>query len=247
MRFSSDIHQRFVEQARWTEQAQLLLFDSTSLNSQSNILEVGCGTGALISSLYNICPANYTGVDFQYDLLKTVHHQFSLTCSDAFDLPFRTDYFDSAVCHYLLLWVSNPEAVLSEMLRVIHPGGTIAILAEPDYSSRIDFPDELSKIGSIQRESLIQQGANPDIGRHVADFLVRVDCTDVSWGILGAFQKKPSSAEEFLPELEILRSDLKGLLDEKDIERAIKQEIEYRLPNRRIQFIPTFFALGSKK
>lgn len=250
MRFTPDIHQRFMEQARWTEQAQRLLFETGTITSKSNILEVGCGTGALLSSLYEICPANYTGVDLQFDLLKTVDHldkTFSFTCSDANNLPFRNDSFDSTVCHYLLLWMSNPETVLFEMQRVTRSGGIIAILAEPDYSSRIDFPDELAMIGSIQRDSLIRQGANPDIGRYVADLLVRVDCTNISWGILGAFQKQPSSMEEFLPELNVLRSDLIDLLNQDTIARTIKQEIDYRLSNHRIQFIPTFFAFGVKK
>ncbi len=70
MVFSPDIHQRFVEQARWTEQAQRLLFQSVGFEPESRILEVGCGTGAFLSSIASISPLNYTGIDIQLDLLK---------------------------------------------------------------------------------------------------------------------------------------------------------------------------------
>ncbi|NLF49880.1 MAG: class I SAM-dependent methyltransferase [Leptolinea sp.] len=242
-----NLHQRFLEQARWTEQAQRLLFETTELSVDSTILEVGCGTGALLTSLNRICPAKYSGIDLQLDLLKFASIQqipFSLSCADALHLPFNNGSFDAVVCHFFLLWVSNPEIALIEMQRVTRSGGFIALLAEPDYGSRIDFPDDFVTAGAKQRDSLIRQGANPDIGRSIADLMVRRDCQNVSWGILGSYQKKVPEKEHTNSEMEIFKSDLSGILDEVSIEDIIKKETQYRLSNSRVQFIPTFYAFG---
>jgi SAM-dependent methyltransferase len=62
--------------------------------------------------------------------------------ADRHTLPFQP-VFDVTFCHFLLLWVSNPEKVVAEMGRVTRPGGSVR-LAEPDYGGRIDYPESLS-------------------------------------------------------------------------------------------------------
>ena len=48
----------------------------------------------------------------------------------------------------------NPLQALDEMKRVTRPGGHVLILAEPDYTHRIDFPDELEYLGKFRLNRL---------------------------------------------------------------------------------------------
>jgi SAM-dependent methyltransferase len=247
MRFPPDLHKRFVEQAAWTRQAQVLFLQSAGLTEKSRVLEVGCGTGALLSSLASINPALYTGVDIQFDLLETAKensNNFPLSCADGFYLPFPDDCFDTVVCHYFLLWIQNVSGMIKEMRRVTRPGGIIGALAEPDYGSRIDYPDEFSEIGRTQREALIHQGAEPDMGRKLASALARAGCERISQGILGSYQPQPPSDEQIESEQNLLKADLSTNMDTEPMQSLLQREKLEMAENTRVQFIPTFFCWG---
>ncbi len=247
MTFSIELHERFVEQAAWTWQAQRLLIESADFSPKSKILEVGCGTGAFLSSLNSISNSDYFGIDIQFNLLQfAFEHKspFQLSCADANLLPFRDGTFDAIVCHYFLLWVDNISNILSEMRRVTRSGGIIAALAEPDYGSRIDYPPDFVLPGKRQREALIRQGANPDMGRQLGEALSDSGCTQIAVGILGSFNAAPLSSKQALSEQEILKSDLENEIDENTINLLIQKDTASRMNKSRVQFIPTFFGWG---
>jgi hypothetical protein len=134
--------------------------------------------------------------------------------------------------------------MLKEMMRVTRPGGSIGALAEPDYGSRIDYPEELSEIGRAQRTALIQQGADPDMGRKLASALSMAGCERISQGILGAYQPQPSSLEQIASEQNVLKADLSTIMNTDLNQSLILLDRTARLENTRVQFIPTFFCWG---
>jgi ubiquinone/menaquinone biosynthesis C-methylase UbiE len=247
MLFTSEFHSRFVEQAAWTKQAQSLLIQSAGFHPQSKILEVGCGTCAAISSLNSISIADYYGIDIQYGLLdyaKNQKNSFPLTCADALVLPFRDGAFDAVICHYFLLWIKNIANVLAEMRRVVRSGGIIAALAEPDYGSRIDHPKDFEFVGKLQRDSLIRQGANPDIGRQLAEIFTNSGCKNLATGILGSYQPNPLTTLQISSEQNLLISDIQGTIDMASFQNLLDMDTTYRMNNSRVEFIPTFFCWG---
>jgi hypothetical protein len=134
--------------------------------------------------------------------------------------------------------------MLKEMMRVTRPGGIIGALAEPDYGSRIDFPEDLSEIGRAQRDALIQQGADPDMGRKLASSLSMAGCKRISQGILGSYQPQPQSQEQIASEQSVLKADLSTIVDAYPIQSLILLDRSTRLENTRVLFIPTFFCWG---
>jgi SAM-dependent methyltransferase len=247
MRFDPGLHERFVEQASWTRQAQSLFLEAACLSPDCRVLEVGCGTGAVIISLETIAKACYTGTDIQLDLLEYAVEKSStipFTCADGYSLPYSTGAFDAVFCHYFLLWVKDPLAILNEMRRVTRSGGLVAALAEPDYGSRIDYPDEFKAAGLAQRKSLIDYGADPDSGRKVASLLAGAGCERIAYGIFGAFQPQPPAQSQILSEQSLLERDVASSIDPITLKILLENDTRTRQENTRVQFIPTFFGWG---
>ena len=134
------------------------------------------------------------------------------------------------------------------MIRVTVPGGTILFLAEPDYGGRIDFPEKFTTLGEWQQAALRLQGADPQIGRQLADLLNQAGLQNSQVGVIGAQWHSPPSKEELASEWEIIRSDLEflNLTSEKvcladSLERA---DLKAWSTGARTLYVPTFYALG---
>jgi len=237
-----------MEQASWTLEARKLFLQKSGFLPKSKILEAGCGTGAILSSIQILQETQLYGIDIKPDMVQfadKINPQSILTCADAFRMPFPDEFFDAVICHFLLLWVLNPESLLNEFSRVLRPGGIIGLLAEPDYGSRIDYPPVLEKSGSLQREALFREGANPDIGRQIGELLGKSGCLNISTGILGSFQSE-SNIFDTTSEQSLLKSDLKNFVDSEELERLVDLDFTARNNHSRVQFVPTFFGWGNK-
>ena len=44
-------HARYTQQSKWTRDLRAYLFEKTGLTRAKHVLEVGCGTGAILSTL----------------------------------------------------------------------------------------------------------------------------------------------------------------------------------------------------
>ena len=82
------------------------------------VLDVGCGTG-FVSMLYP--NFDITGVDISDGMLA--HNPHKWIKAPAEQLPFPDNHFDFVVCRSLLHHLDEPMAGLSEMYRVLKPGG----------------------------------------------------------------------------------------------------------------------------
>jgi SAM-dependent methyltransferase len=81
-------------------------------------LEVGCGRG-----FFQDLVEDYTGVDLSDSVRQNLHKPFYQT--SATELPFGNDEFDAIWSVYTLEHIPEPEKALTEMRRVLKPGGLI--------------------------------------------------------------------------------------------------------------------------
>jgi SAM-dependent methyltransferase len=242
-----DWHKRFVQQAAWTNELRAYLFKHTGLESARRVLEVGCGTGAILADLNT--PAVVHALDREPTrLMETKSHspQAILTCGDALFLPYAPDIFDVTFCHFLLLWVRHPLQALQEMKRVTRSGGNILALAEPDYNGRVDKPDGLAPLGHWQAEALRHQGADPAIGVLLADFFHQAGIPLVETGCLREQRKSPPTPEEWELEWGVLEADLAGLVPAKELIRLKDLDEKAWQRHERVLNVPTYFAWGQK-
>lgn len=103
-------------------------------------LDAGCGTGFLSLELaargYRV-----TGVDFAPAMLVAARRKAAAAGlavrfeeGDAENLPFPSGSFDLAISRHVLWTLPHPEAAIDEWLRLLRPGGRLAIIDGAQYS-----------------------------------------------------------------------------------------------------------------
>jgi SAM-dependent methyltransferase len=244
-----DWHSRFQQQAGWTSSLRQYLVSRLNLGPSSRILEVGCGTGVITASLGQITPAKIFGLDLNLSFLRMAHQNASatrFTTGDALRLPFPDECFDAVVCHFFLLWVPQPDKVLSEMQRVTRTEGAVVAFAEPDYGGRIDYPDDLVEIGRLQADALQRQGADPKLGRKLSALFHLTGLRNIETGLLGGQWHGQPSPAELDSEWITLEADLAPTLPASRLREIKRHNQAAWQSGERTLFVPTFYAVGQK-
>lgn len=107
-------------------------------------LDVGCGSGALSDAvLEHSAPKSLVGIDPQEGVASDRDAAHSdpradFRCIDAQDMPFDNDAFDMAVSGLVINFIENQPKALSEMKRVLRPGGLVAAYVW-DFAGRMEL------------------------------------------------------------------------------------------------------------
>jgi ubiquinone/menaquinone biosynthesis C-methylase UbiE len=113
-------------------------------------LDVGCGTGILTQLISASCsPASVIAVDPAPSQIAHAHNgvgqgKAEFRIADAQELPFPEKFFDVVASSLVLNFVPMRTRAMSEMRRVVSPGGLIAACVW-------DFSEELSPSGPLRR------------------------------------------------------------------------------------------------
>lgn len=110
------------------------------------ILDIATGTGDFAIALLKLKPKEIVGVDISQGMLdvgiakmksKGVDHVIKMRLGDSENLPFEDNYFDGLTVGFGVRNYENLNKGLSDMLRVIRPGGKAVIL---EFSKPKKFP-----------------------------------------------------------------------------------------------------------
>jgi trans-aconitate methyltransferase len=110
-----------------------VFIDRLDVRPVSRWVDVGCGTGAVTQTVLTRCePASILGVDPSETFLEVARSSIddpraSFEVADAASIPLADDGVDAAVSGLVLNFVPDPVEMLSEMRRVTHLGGIVAI------------------------------------------------------------------------------------------------------------------------
>jgi SAM-dependent methyltransferase len=107
-------------------------------------LDVGCGTGALSQTILQMAaPALVKGIDASAGFIaharkqvESDHARFEV--GDAQSLPDETASYDVAVSGLALNFIPQPAVAVSEMVRVVRPGGIVAAYVW-DYAGKMQL------------------------------------------------------------------------------------------------------------
>ena len=94
------------------------------------VLDIGCGTGAMLSELHGLYPgAHLCGLDLAFNMALRSAERFgpaaTLVNGAAECLPFRDGCFDLVVTASTLQWVQRLDSSFQECWRVLAPGGLL--------------------------------------------------------------------------------------------------------------------------
>jgi len=237
-------HTRYAQQANWTRDLRNYIFEKVNLQRAQRVLEVGCGTGAILSDLPKL--PGLHGLDIDPAALMACHVNAPdalLIHGNALQLPYHDHSFDIVYSHFLLLWVKNPLQAFEEMKRVTRNGGYVIAFAEPDYLNRVDEPHDLVQLGKWQTDALVRQGADPAVGARLAELFFEAEINIIETGTIQSRAQEPS-ADEWEIEWDVIESDLAGWVPGADIQKMKQSDRQAREQKTRVLHVPTHFVWG---
>jgi len=140
--------------------------------SNPAILDICCGTGAVIAAFANRYPEGVTvGYDFSRGMLrkarnKQILRKIILIEGDAATLPFADESFDIVTCSHALyeLKRSTRQTALREMKRVIRSNGVVLLMEHevPHHPLiKILFKIRMMTMGSADAMEFVKGGLDP--------------------------------------------------------------------------------------
>jgi ubiquinone/menaquinone biosynthesis C-methylase UbiE len=127
LRARISLHERFststLSFARW-------VFDGYDFGEAADLLEVGCGDGNIWRENRDRIPDGWrlTLTDFSPGMVEEARtvlgERAQYEVADVRELPFADASFDAVIANHMLFHVPDRERALSELARVLRPGGS---------------------------------------------------------------------------------------------------------------------------
>jgi SAM-dependent methyltransferase len=139
---SGDAYEQYM--GRWSRCVAPHFLDWLSVSSDSEWIDVGCGTGVLSSTILARCaPSSVAGIDPSEAFVEAAQSQISdprFTCRKGSGeaLPFEENEFAVAVSGLVLNFVGDKSKAVAEMKRVVRPGGKVALYVW-DYAGHMQI------------------------------------------------------------------------------------------------------------
>jgi SAM-dependent methyltransferase len=140
------------------------------------VLDVGCGPGTITQGLATVvAPGTVIGIDLQPKQVEQARAfaaksgvtNVRFAVGDGYRLPFPAHSFDAAFAHGVLMHLGEPVRVLTEMQRVLRPGGIVGI-RDPDLGGDLFTPTTplLDQALALRIRVRQHNGGDPFLGRY---------------------------------------------------------------------------------
>jgi ubiquinone/menaquinone biosynthesis C-methylase UbiE len=147
------LHRRWLRHAGGEAQAALEAIVRALVTTDTNLLDAGCGTGALARSLIaeGMSPARVTLLDPSKAMLERCIDTDAPQVNGRLEaLPFESRAFDVVTCAWALETAQDQELALRELCRVVRRGGVLCLVFCAEKPTR-DLAEWLSRLAVTLR------------------------------------------------------------------------------------------------
>jgi len=132
-----------------------LVIEAADIGPGDRVLDVACGSGVVSRDIAVITGDDFppVGLDIAAGMLEVANAiapQIEWQHGSAEQLPFEDGSFDRVVCQYGLMFFPDKVKSLSEMLRVLRPGGRLAVAV---WDSLDNNPGFAHKVEILQHKA----------------------------------------------------------------------------------------------
>jgi SAM-dependent methyltransferase len=151
-RSAAEVYEEFFVPALFAEWASRVA-DAAGVQPPQRVLDVACGTGVLARTVADRVGPNgsVVGIDLNEGMLAVAQRKapaIEWRQGRAEALPFDSAGFDAVVSQFGLMFFEGRRAALQEMLRVLRPGGRMAVAV---WDSLDHSPGYAAMAGLLQR------------------------------------------------------------------------------------------------
>ena len=141
------------------------------------LLDVGCGPGSITRGLAErLAPGQVVGIDLSRDALDGARREAAargltnLRFEEAsvYEMPFADGSFDVVYAHQVLQHLRERPSAVREMLRVVRPGGLVAV-RDVDWGTAAYWPRDrwIDRFIEVHHQAWYRNGGEPQMGRQL--------------------------------------------------------------------------------
>ena len=142
----------FAQRHKLEESLQLML-NLSGVSGSDTVLDVACGPG-IVSCAFAAVARHVTGIDLTPAMLEHARilqaertlDNITWLQGDVSALPFPDNSFSVVVTRYTFHHFLSPETVLSEMVRVCHPGGCVLVADVTPETAKLSAYDHFETL-----------------------------------------------------------------------------------------------------
>lgn len=243
------------QQAEDSREYRHALYDKVDLKNKKEILDVGCGTGAVTLDIAQSTSGNVTGIDIDSEKLGEAEKVLSnipnikLMEADVLDLPFEDETFDLVVFTVVLIYIKDQLKALNEMARVTKKDGYVMATLEPDYASYISYPED--PITPLVTKNMEYLGADIFTGRKLKFLFssagLKTEVGIETAGDLIITRDDAKILKMFNEQFWVVEKIFKKFdWTEEEIEQYRKEMEKRKKMGTQFGFMPSFYAIGKK-
>lgn len=140
---AAEVYEEFFLPALFQEWAPRVA-EAANIQPGQSVLDVACGTGVLTREVATRVGASgsVVGLDVNEGMLAVAKRKapaIEWRLGAAEELPFENECFDAVVSQFGLMFFTDRRAALSEMMRVLRPGGQLAVVVWDTLDNTVGY------------------------------------------------------------------------------------------------------------